>query len=105
MKDLDPDSRQERVSLPFLAWTFLRIGATAFGGFMALISVVQNIIVERRKLLRAEDMIDGISLATLLPGPVAINVVAYRGPRLCHGGHIAFFPSLDRLHHGLSSMG
>ena len=89
MEDLDLDSRQEKVSLPFLAWTFFRIGATAFGGFMALISVVQNIIVERRKLLRAEDMIDGISLATLLPGPVAINVVAYVGYRL-RGGIGAF---------------
>ncbi len=85
MKDLDLDSQQERVSLLFLAWTFLRIGATAFGGFMALISVVQNIVVERRKLLRAEEMIDGISLATILPGPVAINVVAYVGYRLRGG--------------------
>lgn len=85
MKDLDLDSQQERVSLLFLAWTFLRIGATAFGGFMALVSVVQNIVVERRKLLRAEEMIDGISLATILPGPVAINVVAYVGYRLRGG--------------------
>ena len=72
----------EHVSLWSLFWTFLKVGSTAFGGFMALISVVQNLIVERKKLLRHEDMLDGISLASLLPGPIAVNVVAYVGYRL-----------------------
>lgn len=71
--------------LPVLFWTFFKIGATAFGGFMALISVVQNVIVERRKLLRHADMLDGVSLASLLPGPVAVNLVAYVGYRLRGG--------------------
>ncbi len=65
-----------------LFWTFLKIGSTAFGGFMALISVVQNYVVDRRKLLSHEDMLDGISLATILPGPVAVNVVAYAGYKI-----------------------
>lgn len=63
---------------------FLLIGATAFGGFMSLISMVQSYAVERKKLLRHDDMIDGVSLATILPGPVAVNVVAYVGYRV-HG--------------------
>lgn len=66
-------------SLLSLFWTFTKIGSTAFGGFMALISVVQNYLVDREKLLSDEDMLDGISLATVLPGPVAVNVVAYAG--------------------------
>jgi chromate transporter len=65
-----------------LFWTFLKIGSTAFGGFMALISVVQNYVVERNKLLSQEDMLNGISLATILPGPIAMNVVAYVGYKL-----------------------
>ncbi len=69
-------------SLWSLFFTFLKIGSTAFGGFMALISVVQNYAVERKKLLRHEDMLNGISLATILPGPVAVNVVAYTGYRI-----------------------
>ena len=52
---------------------------------MALISIVENIVVERRRLLRHEDMLDGISLASMLPGPVAVNVVAYVGYRLRGG--------------------
>ncbi|MEJ2609329.1 MAG: chromate efflux transporter [Candidatus Thiodiazotropha sp.] len=65
--------------------TFLKIGSTAFGGFMALISVVQNYVVDRRQLLSQEEMLDGISLATILPGPIAMNVVAYVGYRLRGG--------------------
>jgi chromate transporter len=64
---------------------FLKIGSTAFGGFMALISVVQNYAVERKKLLSPGDMLDGVSLATVLPGPVAVNVVAYVGYRVRGG--------------------
>lgn len=69
-------------SLPSLFWTFVKIGSTAFGGFMALISMVQNYVVDREKLLSDEDMLDGISLATVLPGPVAVNVVAYAGYKI-----------------------
>ncbi len=65
-----------------LFWTFLKIGSTAFGGFMALISVVQNYLVDRKKLLTDNEILDGISLATILPGPVAVNVVAYAGYRI-----------------------
>jgi chromate transporter len=76
---------EERIPLSSLFLTFLKIGSTAFGGFMALISVVQNEVVERRRWLKAEDMLDGVSLATILPGPVAVNVVAYVGYRLRGG--------------------
>ena len=68
-------------SLCSLFFTFIKIGLTAFGGFMALISVVQNYAVERKKMITHEDMLDGVSLASVLPGPVAVNVVAYVGYR------------------------
>jgi len=69
-------------SLFSLFWIFIKIGSTAFGGFMALISVVKNYLVDREQLLTDDDMLDGISLATILPGPVAVNVVAYAGYRI-----------------------
>lgn len=73
------------VPLRSLFWVFFRIACTSFGGFMAMISVVQNEVVERRKLLTPQEMLDGISLATILPGPVAVNVVAYVGYKLRGG--------------------
>ena len=71
--------QNKSVPLLHLFITFLKIGSTAFGGFMALISVVQNYVVDRNKLISHSVMVDGISLATILPGPVAVNVVAYVG--------------------------
>lgn len=79
---VDKDSTIHTVSLAELFVTFLKIGSTAFGGFMALISVVQDLAVERKKWLSHQQMLDGISLATILPGPVAVNVVAYVGFRI-----------------------
>jgi chromate transporter len=73
------------ISLPQLFGNFLKIGSSAFGGFMALVSVIENVIVDKRQLLTHEDMLDGISLASVLPGPVAANVVAYVGYRLRGG--------------------
>ncbi len=72
----------DQTSIWKLFWTFLKIGSTAFGGFMALISVVQSYLVDREKIISKNDMLDGISLATILPGPVAVNVVAYAGYRI-----------------------
>jgi chromate transporter len=70
------------VSLPSLFWIFFRIACTSFGGFMAMISVVENVVVERNGLLTHQEMLDGISLASMLPGPVAVNVCTYVGYRL-----------------------
>ena len=70
---------KQEVLLSDLFFIFLKIGSLAFGGYMALISVIENIIVKKLKLISHEDMLDGISLANLLPGPMAVNVVAYTG--------------------------
>jgi len=83
--EVNSQHESETVSPPslwFLFWTFLKIGSVAFGGFMALISVVESVMVQRHKLLQHKEMLDGISLANLLPGPMAVNVVAFVGYRL-----------------------
>jgi len=77
-----PATEQKSVSYGYLFLTFLKAGCLGFGGFMSLISVVESILVKKRNLLKAEDMLDGISLASLLPGPQAVNVVAYAGNKL-----------------------
>ncbi|MCR4346053.1 MAG: chromate efflux transporter [Sulfuricaulis sp.] len=76
------DSVSPELSLSSIFWLFFRIACTSFGGFMAMISVVENVVVERKKLLSHQTMLDGISLASMLPGPVAVNVCTYVGYRL-----------------------
>ena len=69
-------------SLVSLFIIFLKIGSLAFGGYMALISVIENTIVKKLKLISHQDILDGISLANLLPGPMAVNVVAFTGYKI-----------------------
>ena len=70
------------ISLKYLFFTFLKIGAISWGGFMALIAVVQKQLVDKDKIIREELILDGISLASVLPGAVAINVITYIGYHL-----------------------
>lgn len=67
------------VSLLLLFLTFFKIGATSFGGFISLISVIQKDLTEKKGLVKDKVIIDGVSLASVLPGPMAVNVVAYIG--------------------------
>ncbi len=46
---------------------------------MALVSVVQKQLVEKDKKVADEVILDSISLASVLPGPLAFNVVSYLG--------------------------
>jgi chromate transporter len=84
------------VSLPSLFWAFFKIACTSFGGYMGMISVVENEVVQRRKLMSHPDMLDGISLASILPGPVAVNLVVYVGYRL-RGGAGALVSALGAV--------
>ncbi|MBL0309871.1 MAG: chromate efflux transporter [Bacteroidetes bacterium] len=70
------------MKLSELFWVFLRIGSISFGGFMALVSVVEKELTQKRKVLSSETILDGISLASVLPGPVAVNMVAFAGYEL-----------------------
>ena len=81
LSDVQRGSNKE-VSLAFLFLTFLKIGSLAFGGYMALISVIENIVVKKLSLINHNDMLNGVSLANLLPGPMAVNVVAFVGYKI-----------------------
>jgi len=72
----------KRITLKYLFFTFFKIGCVSFGGYMALISLVQTIMVEKDETLNNEVILDGVTVASLLPGPLAVNVVAYIGYHL-----------------------
>jgi chromate transporter len=86
-------SQDNKPKLSYLFLKFLKIGSISFGGFMALVSIVQKELVEKDKTVDNEELLDGISLATVMPGPVAVNVIAYLGYRLrgLAGGLISMF--------------
>ena len=82
VSEMQNNNTKHPESLLFIFLTYFKIGSLAFGGYMALISVIENIIVKKFKLISHEDMLNGISLANLLPGPMAVNVVAFTGYKI-----------------------
>ena len=81
-EEIDINKTKEHAGLVYLFFTFLKIGATSFGGYMSLISAVREKLVDKHKLIEDEMVLEGISLSSILPGPVAVNVVTFIGYNL-----------------------
>src|SRR5712691_6992211 len=58
---------------------FLWLGATGFGGPIALVGFMQRDLVEKRRWFSAEEYRDGLALAQLAPGPLAAQLAMYLG--------------------------
>jgi chromate transporter len=58
---------------------FLRLGATGFGGPIALAGFMQRDLVEERRWISRQDYLDGLALAQLAPGPLAAQLAMYLG--------------------------
>ncbi len=72
----------ERMTLRKLAAKFLRIGATGFGGPMALIGLMQHHLVEKSGDVSSDDFAEGVAIGQVLPGPVAVDCATHIGYRL-----------------------
>lgn len=64
-----------------LFWSFFKIGLFTFGGGYAMISLVENEFVEKRKLVTSDEFMDMIAVAESTPGPIAINMATNLGFR------------------------
>jgi chromate transporter len=73
------DVTREKATLKYLFLTFLKIGCVSFGGHMALVSLIQSIMVEQDKTINNEDVLNSVTVASFMPGPLAVNVVANIG--------------------------
>ncbi len=66
-------------SLTHLISYFLKLGATGFGGPVALVGYMHRDLVEKRKWISEEDYKEGLALAQLAPGPLAAQLAIYLG--------------------------
>lgn len=62
-----------------LFFVFAKIGVFTFGGGYAMISVIENNCVEKRKWITHDEMMDVTVMAESTPGPIAINMATYVG--------------------------
>jgi chromate transporter len=72
-------ANQSRYSLLDLFYYFLKLGATGFGGPVALVGYMHRDLVESRKWIDEEDYKEGLALAQLAPGPLAAQLAIYIG--------------------------
>ena len=64
-----------------LAWTFLRIGSIGFGGWMAMIAMMEADFVRRRRYMETDEFLHGVGLSQLV-GSFSVNTAMFIGYRL-----------------------
>ena len=62
--------------------TFAKIGLFTFGGGYAMIANIREVVVEQKKWLDEEELVQVIAVAESTPGPIAINLATYAGYKL-----------------------
>lgn len=62
--------------------TMLKIGLFTFGGGYAMIALLENEFVSRRKWIEKNEFLDMVAIAESTPGPIAINAATYIGYRI-----------------------
>ena len=59
--------------------SFFKIGAFTFGGGYAMLSLLENEFVEKKKWLTKDEFLDMVAIAESTPGPIAINSATFIG--------------------------
>ena len=62
--------------------SFVKIGALLIGGGYAMLPLLEDEMVRRRKWATSDEMADFFALAQVLPGVIAINTAMLVGNRL-----------------------
>ena len=57
----------------------LKIGLFTFGGGYAMIALLENEFVEKKKYVEKDEFLDMVAIAESTPGPIAINAATYLG--------------------------
>lgn len=69
--------------------TFFKIGAFTFGGGYAMIALLENELVDKKKWLMRDEFLDMTAVAESTPGPVAVNSATYIGYKIAGIGGAA----------------
>ena len=85
--------KRDKNVLLSLFLTFFKIGAFTFGGGYAMIPIISHEIVEGKKWLSDNDILDIIAVSESTPGPIAINTATFVGYKIA-GFWGAFFSTL-----------
>src|SRR5712691_10352681 len=74
---MEAENSGPKVRIRDLVLYYLRLGALGFGGPVALVGQMEKELVQERKWLTKEEMLEGIAVCQSMPGPLAIQVGIY----------------------------
>lgn len=57
----------------------LKIGLFTFGGGYAMIALLENEFIEKKKYIDKEEFLNMVAIAESTPGPIAVNAATYLG--------------------------
>ena len=72
-------NEEKKIGLWELFFEFFKLGAFTIGGGMAMVSLIQGIVVDKKEWLTEEECVDCIAVSQGLPGVIAINMATYIG--------------------------
>jgi len=75
----DLTTTEQKQRLQELAKVFLRLGIICFGGPIAHIAMMNDEIVNRRRWMSREKLLDLFSITNLIPGPNSTELVIHIG--------------------------
>jgi chromate transporter len=75
----DDSSEIRDASLGQIAFVFLKLGTTAFGGPAVHLAMMEEEFVRRRRWLTHADFLDRLATANLIPGPSSTEVAIFIG--------------------------
>ena len=64
-----------------LFWAFARVGAMTFGGGYAMLPILQRELVESRKWVEEEELMDYFAIGQCTPGIIAVNIATFIGQK------------------------
>lgn len=64
-----------------LFWVFARIGVMTFGGGYAMLPILQRELVEKRKWVTDEEVMDYFAIGQCTPGIIAVNTATFIGQK------------------------
>ena len=79
MKDKKRNAAGRLKSLWLLFINMLKIGLFTFGGGYAMIHLLENEFVSKKKWIEEDEFMDLVAIAESTPGPIAINCSTYIG--------------------------
>ena len=79
MKNEKRNGTERLKSLWCLFITMLKIGLFTFGGGYAMIHLLENEFVSKKKWIEEDEFMDLVAIAESTPGPIAINCSTYIG--------------------------